>query len=830
MREKIIVISDLPIDCFNLKNMLCEYIILTAVDKSEALLIIDDNSDITLAIFNLSSENEIELKKISEINEIIKSIPLIVLSNNIETNIEAMAMKLGAIDVIKRPFSKEILKGKIDFYIEFFQMKRFIENNPYENDNIWDAVFQQSPIGIAISNLSEANFVNCNNYIRINPVFEQITGRTKADIIKLGWTKITHPDDLNEDVENYKKLLAGEISNYRMEKRYIKPDGTVVWVYMVVAPIIYPKKELSKHICLIQDITRQKEIEKELKESQRSKEVFLSHLPGMAYRCSHDRKWTMEYVSDGCFELTGYLPNKLIQNKELSFNDIIDPEYRTLLWDKWKYIISQHQPFRYEYKIITASGEKKWVLELGQGIYNIQGDIEALEGIILDISDRKDIEDGLRYISEHDTLTGLNNYYFLENYLEKEINMNTLEKGVLIGINISTIHSLSVTYGVHYIQELIKKISDSLKEITNEKCQLFYHEHIFIFYFKSYIDKNELLSFCEIVESVLKDTIMGEGISIGTGIVEINKANQNQVDVLLKKIILSSEKSLERNSNFCFYDDEMEKQTIFDKNVKDALSKVISREKGCKLFLEYQAIFDLKTYKICGFEALSRVKSDELGIIPPFSFIPLAEKTKLIIPLGELIIRSAFNFINTLKSHGYESINISINLSAIQLLNKGFVKKLFEIMSEMNINPLNFGLELTESVFASNFQEINYVLGQLNNKGIKIAIDDFGTGYSSLARERELNVSCLKIDKYFIDKLMEIDHENAITGDIISMAHKLGHCVIAEGIEYEEQREYLEKNNCDKIQGYLISKPVGEEAALDLLKKFSYNVATNSFL
>lgn len=599
---------------------------------------------------------------------------------------------------------------------------------------------------------------------------------------------------------------------------------------MVVAPIIYPKKELSKHICLIQDITRQKEIEKELKESQRSKEVFLSHLPGMAYRCSHDRKWTMEYVSDGCFELTGYLPNKLIQNKELSFNDIIDPEYRTLLWEKWNYIISQHQPFRYEYKIITASGEKKWVLELGQGIYNIQGDIEALEGIILDISDRKDIEDGLRYISEHDTLTRLNNYYFLENYLEKEINMNTLEKRALIGINISTIHSLSVTYGVHYIQELIKKISDSLKEITNEKCQLFYHEHIFIFYFKSYIEKNELLSFCEIVESVLKDTIMGEGISLGTGIVEINQANQNQVDVLLKKIILSSEKSLEHNSNFCFYDDEMEKQTIFDINVKDALSKVISREKGCKLFLEYQPIFDLKTYKICGFEALSRVKGDELGIIPPFSFIPLAEKTKLIIPLGELIIRSAFNFINTLKSHGYESINISINVSAIQLLNKGFVKKLFEIMSEMNINPLNFGLELTESVFASNFQEINYVLGQLNNKGIKIAIDDFGTGYSSLARERELNVSCLKIDKYFIDKLMEIDHENAITGDIISMAHKLGHCVIAEGIEYEEQREYLEKNNCDKIQGYLISKPVGEEAALDLLKKFSYDVATNSFL
>jgi EAL domain-containing protein (putative c-di-GMP-specific phosphodiesterase class I) len=141
------------------------------------------------------------------------------------------------------------------------------------------------------------------------------------------------------------------------------------------------------------------------------------------------------------------------------------------------------------------------------------------------------------------------------------------------------------------------------------------------------------------------------------------------------------------------------------------------------------------------------------------------------------------------------------------------------MIDEKQVNPENIGLEITETVFASNYQEINSILGELKDLGIKIAIDDFGTGYSSLARERELNITCIKIDKYFINKLMLLKDEEAITGDIIAMAHKLGHSVIAEGVEHERQRQYLLKYGCDRIQGYLISKPLSESAALDLLRK-----------
>jgi EAL domain-containing protein (putative c-di-GMP-specific phosphodiesterase class I) len=179
----------------------------------------------------------------------------------------------------------------------------------------------------------------------------------------------------------------------------------------------------------------------------------------------------------------------------------------------------------------------------------------------------------------------------------------------------------------------------------------------------------------------------------------------------------------------------------------------------------------------------------------------------------------SFRFLNRLKEIGCEDINISVNVSAVQVLEKDFSLKLFKIIKEMQVDPKNIIVEITESVFSSNYEDINKILGELRNSGIKIAIDDFGTGYSSLAREQELNVDCLKIDKYFIDKLLEVNPDYAITAEVISMAHKMGHYVTAEGVEYENQKEYLIKNGCDSFQGYLFARPLDEDEAVKILIK-----------
>lgn len=824
MSAKILVADNSASDRSIIKNILNEYSVLTVCDGLEAMRQIDMNPDIDIIILDLNMPHMngfdvlVQLKSDARY----KKLRTIILTNADELENEIKGLKLGATDYLRKPIQKESLKVRIDMHVELLKQES-LELKLHEQKVTFDALFQQAPIGIAISQSSEPIDADNNNPISINPMYEQITGITKEEHIKLGWAKITHPDDLEEDLKNYMKLQSGESKGYSIEKRYIKPDGSIVWVHMTVAPLHLSNGHKCNHICLIQDISKRKAIEESLLESERSKSLLLSHLPGLAYRCNYDREWTMQFVSAGCFKLTGYPPESLLHNKDLSFNDLIAPEYHKYLWEEWVRTLAKRLPFNYEYEIITAKGERKWVLELGEGVFNEQGEIEALEGIIFDITDRKTMENKLKYNNEHDRWTGLFNRGYLENLLKNDAKVVTTKRRAVVNINLSVVQSLITTYGFHYIQDLMKKTTDTLIRYCTNKCLLFNtYENRFVFYLKDYKDKNELIKFCEAIANTLESLLMAERIGGGIGVVEIDQDNESDVDQLLKRLLITSERAIkiyDREFSVCFFNSDMEAQINREEDIKRELTPIAADANNGRLFLQYQPILDLKSNQICGFEALARLNSEKLGLVPPLEFIPLAEKTKLIIPIGEKIMHQAFRFLNKLKEIGYGIINVSINVSAIQLLRNDFSKNLFEMINEMQVCPKNISLEITESIFASNYQEINRILSVLKDSGIHIAIDDFGTGYSSLARERELNVNCLKIDKYFIDKLLFLKPEDTLTGDIISMAHKLGHCAIAEGVEHEQQRQYLLSYDCDKIQGYLISKPLDEEAAIELLKK-----------
>ena len=696
------------------------------------------------------------------------------------------------------------------------------------DEALYHSAFDQAPIGVAIVN--DKNFVYQSDFghININPMFEQILGRTSYELTKINWPEITHPDDLQADLEKFEQFKKGEISGYSMEKRFIKPDGSCVWVNMTVSPLSGIPNKDSMHLCLIDDISVRKETEDLLRESERRQAVLLSHLPGLAYRCNYDPAWTMQFVSDGCLELTGYPSDSLINNKELSYNELISPEYRDALWNEWKRILALKKPFKYEYEITTATGERKWVIEMGQGIYNHAGEVEALEGIVLDISDRKEVENHLRYINDHDRWSGLYNRDYLEALLAKDAKQKKTSKRALIGINLSTVQLLTASYGFHYTQNLLKKAADTLSRYSTEKRMLFNtYENRFVFYVVNYKDKNELTNFSEVIAKTLKDLFITERVGGGIGIIEIDRDNERNVDLLLRKLLIASERSInlfDKGFRACFYDIELEALVNREGFIRQELSEIAEDNECNELFLLYQPILNLKTNSICGFEALSRLKTEELGLVLPVEFIPIAEETQLIIPIGEKVLINAFRFLNKLKEQGYDSVSIAVNVSAIQLLRPNFTDRLFELIGEMHVNPKDIGIEITESVFASDYEVINNILSKLKSAGLHIAIDDFGTGYSSLAREKELNVNCLKIDKSFIDKLLEVDPDKAITDAIISMAHRLGHCVIAEGVEQEEQKQYLLAHGCDKIQGYLVGRPLEEDAAMELLsKQLSFN-------
>jgi diguanylate cyclase (GGDEF)-like protein/PAS domain S-box-containing protein len=216
---------------------------------------------------------------------------------------------------------------------------------------------------------------------------------------------------------------------------------------------------------LLRENLKYKQAEQSRQESERSKSVFFSHIPGMAYRCKDDQKWTMEFVSEGCFDLTGYRVEDFFSDdldNRVTFKDIISPEYSETLRNEWNRVLPQRKWFRAEYEIVTKTGERKWVLELGQGIYDDDGNVEALEGVILDYTDRKKKERQIEYLREHDFLTGLYN----RNYMEQEKRRLDQPEYLPLSVAICDIDGLRVindAYGTQEGDYLILKTAQLLR-------------------------------------------------------------------------------------------------------------------------------------------------------------------------------------------------------------------------------------------------------------------------------------------------------------------------------------------------------------------------------
>jgi len=443
------------------------------------------------------------------------------------------------------------------------------------SEALYRNIFSQAPIGIAIMNEKHFTSQSKIGEANINPMFKKIIGCSAKDLETKTWADIIHPDDLQAGIEKLNKFKKGEINCYSMEKRFIKPDGSVVWTNIKLSPLTGLPDKQPMYMCLLEDITIRMATPAALNESERSKSVFLSHLPGLAYRCNYDPEWTMQYVSIGCFELTGYPAESLLYNRDLSFNSIIAPEYRDILYKEWMRIIENRLPFKYEYEIITASNERKWVLEMGQPIYNDKGEVEALEGIVLDISDRKKIENDLIYINEHDSLTGLYNRRVLEKFLISDAEKFRTAKRAVIGINLSAVQALTKTYGFQYTQKLIKKAADVLRQFCSDHRLLFntYGDN-FVFYLREYENKDELIPFCECISNALNQLLRTERISGGIGIVEIEPNQDLDIDLLLKKLLIASEKSINHPSvDFYpyFYDAYIESEIVRQDDIKRTL-------------------------------------------------------------------------------------------------------------------------------------------------------------------------------------------------------------------------------------------------------------------
>jgi len=693
------------------------------------------------------------------------------------------------------------------------------EKKLQENETLFQSVYDQAPIGIYIGHDSEYMETIFGKGPAVNPMFRSITGRSAQELSNGNWMEITHPDDLTQDLKNFEKLKMGLILSYDMEKRYIRPNGSPVWVHMIVSRLYLDHWAEFSYLCIIEDITNRKVMGEALRDSERSKTVLMSNLPGMAYRGKYDPRWTVEFVSQGCLELTGYSPQYLLSHSKGCYQDLILPSYRESLAKKREQSFKEKSRFQAEYEISTASGDIKWVLELGQGVFDEGGRALYVEGLILDITDRKQQEMKLQYLSQHDPLTGLCNRTYFEAAIRHEHCAHAQSNKALLLITLNKFGTVNITHGYVYGEALVKQVAERLSAFSAKDRQLFHIANDrLILYIRGYHDKAELEQLCTDILYELDACLSVVMVRGSIGVLEMDGTYSDPDSLLKLATIAASYAADSPASRYSFFDRQMESAIVRKALVKSELTKSAADENDGSLYLMYQPIFYAKTGEIYGFEALARFTGEASGRVSPNEFIPIAEEAQLIVPLGKRIIRLACSFLKRMEDMGIFNRMVSINISAIQLLRDDFLPDLMRTISLTGVHAKNITLEITESVFSDNFRKINERLSMIREKGIAISIDDFGTGYSSLARENELNVNCLKLDKQFIDGLLSQDTREIIAGDIISMAHKLGHSVVAEGVEHEKQRQYLLEYNCDYIQGYLYSYPLAEDKALEKLK------------
>jgi predicted signal transduction protein with EAL and GGDEF domain len=275
--------------------------------------------------------------------------------------------------------------------------------------------------------------------------------------------------------------------------------------------------------------------------------------------------------------------------------------------------------------------------------------------------------------------------------------------------------------------------------------------------------------------------------------------------------------------NYQFYTADMNAKAMKRLTLENSLRRALERS---EFEVYYQPVLDINTRKIVGVEALLRWHHPELGLVQPAEFIPLAEDTGMIVPIGEWVLRTACAQSKSWQSAGFAPLSLAVNLSARQFQQQNLSEVVVRILRETGLDPRDLELELTESSIMKNAEWAVRTLSELKAMGVKIAIDDFGTGYSSLGYLKRLPIDTLKIDRSFVSDVTTDPDDAALVMAIITLAHNLGLKVIAEGVDSEEQLRFLHLLRCDEWQGYFFSKPLPVEAFEELLLQ-GQNLALN---
>jgi diguanylate cyclase (GGDEF)-like protein len=506
-----------------------------------------------------------------------------------------------------------------------------------------------------------------------------------------------------------------------------------------------------------------------------------------------------------------------------TFLEHIHPEDLTMVEQALYDHIRHNTPFQVEYRLQRKDGTYFWVYSTGQVILNEEGLPIRMIGSLRDIEERKQAEQRIAYLAYHDSLTGLPNRLFFYTKLQQALDQARKEQQriAVMLVDLDRFKVLNDTYGHQLGDKLISYIAGQLLEHVPEQAivaRLGGDE--FIVMLPHLKNRNEApLLASRLLQALQRPFIDGTIEFHVTGSIGISSYPEDgdTVDALIQCADIAMYRAKSEGKNkAAIYSHALNQHSANRLKLENALRKALSRN---EFILHYQPQIDLQTGAIYGVEALLRWHSREYGLVPPLDFIPLAEETGLIIPVGQWVLQEACRQAASWEQEGLQQVTVAVNISARQFMQPDFVEQVMQVLAATKLDPSRLCLEITESMAIQNVDYSIDLLSELKHLGIRISMDDFGTGYSSLALLKRLPLHVVKIDKSFVSDITVNASDAAIVQAIIAMAHSIDLVVVAEGVETREQAMLLREQGCDSIQGYYAGKPMPAEHLHAVLHK-----------
>lgn len=645
-----------------------------------------------------------------------------------------------------------------------------------------------------------------------NKSAERLFGYTAAEAVGKHILFLYADPDAEDDSEGFRDAFL-ENGGRELEVRRRRKSGEIFWASLQLSLLRDDDGEPCGLIGYLTDITSRIEAERTMRLQAR---IFEHSAESILIA---DAQRRILSVNPAFTRITGYASEEVIgQPQSLLRSDRHAEAFYKEIWQR----VEQDGSWHGEIWSRRKNGEEfpNWAsISL---VRNREGEVANYFSILTDITERKVAEERIHYLAYYDGLTGLPNRAMLFRLVDQALvtaRRNRLH-GAILFVDLNRFKPINDTLGHAVGDALLQKVAERLRAAVRSEdvvARLGGDEFVVALFDITRREHAAVVAQKLLAALELPFALEGNEFQIGAAIgISVYPRDGFDTEALLRMADIAMYRAKQSGQDgYAYYSHEMNQRALDHLRIESGLRHALESD---ELLLHYQPKVDLASGRIVGAEALVRWQHPERGMVPPGEFIPIAEESGLIVRLSAWVLEAALRQARVWQTEGLAGVKIAVNLSARDF-SPGLARRVEQLLAQHEVSPQWLELEITEGMLTHSSEDVIAMMDALAALGVTLALDDFGTGYSSLAYLKRFPIDTLKIDQSFVRGIPHDGNDCAIAGAIVSMAQRLGHRVIAEGVETVAQLGFLQSLGCQEIQGYLFSPPVPPDSFAAMVRE-----------